>query len=744
MSSRLLYDGRTGADGEAVYAVDDQLRQVLTGSTGGSLQAVSDNSSVSFSVVNLVGTASSSTHAVPKSVTDALDARLDALEASTTVEALGVRMTAAEAAVIAAQSDADAAQSAADAAQSDVDSLSAQYSSHVGQDVRSTASPSFVNLTASGTINCAVLNAATLNTTATTALTVADRTITVADGAANKSAADGAGLIVDCGSDTDRSFLYNASDDAFVVSGAGGGIGIDKLRLVDDIYPAETSGGYWVSATDSVSPVTGRHFIGPGTGSTWKLHFSTRTGSVTTDRFTFREDSRLGIGANTTSPGAVLHLGSGSGADCGFLIRANNTTTNGFQFYVASAGDAQLRLYNANQPICIGATNSSGTTTESFRVHAPDSSNRTGVTVGSSAQNAGTLTVAGHSGRDRLVVRDESNSTVFSVNSSNTTNVVGDLAVSGTVDLSSSYRRIAMNGGNSHGYLYTSFPGAGDAITLAYNHYYSAAGSSVVQNSGGETSAVACRYGSIALRAGAANTAPSTVILMTRSRVGINNGDTDPGAALDVRPAASTGADVLKLSSDAGTSLLTVSNAGQVLLRKGSNAGRVQATIGGASSEYGDFQINGYLRVWPASSDLSTGNPLFLAPSDTASAVTIRNTGGLNVAAGPFVVTGNSTLTGDLSVSGTLTAGTFEPDSITTEGNIDALGVSAFSFTGGAGSHDFGAGSEVLLPEKVVLTPKTPSSSSATGMAGQIAVDGNYVYVCTATNTWKRAGLSSW
>lgn len=39
---------------------------------------------------------------------------------------------------------------------------------------------------------------------------------------------------------------------------------------------------------------------------------------------------------------------------------------------------------------------------------------------------------------------------------------------------------------------------------------------------------------------------------------------------------------------------------------------------------------------------------------------------------------------------------------------------------------------------------KTPSSAGASGSAGQIAWDTNYLYVCTATNTWKRAALSSW
>ena len=38
----------------------------------------------------------------------------------------------------------------------------------------------------------------------------------------------------------------------------------------------------------------------------------------------------------------------------------------------------------------------------------------------------------------------------------------------------------------------------------------------------------------------------------------------------------------------------------------------------------------------------------------------------------------------------------------------------------------------------------TPASSSATGTTGEIQWDANYIYVCTATNTWKRVAISTW
>lgn len=41
-------------------------------------------------------------------------------------------------------------------------------------------------------------------------------------------------------------------------------------------------------------------------------------------------------------------------------------------------------------------------------------------------------------------------------------------------------------------------------------------------------------------------------------------------------------------------------------------------------------------------------------------------------------------------------------------------------------------------------TARTPASASATGAVGEICWDANYIYVCTATNTWKRAAISTW
>lgn len=43
-----------------------------------------------------------------------------------------------------------------------------------------------------------------------------------------------------------------------------------------------------------------------------------------------------------------------------------------------------------------------------------------------------------------------------------------------------------------------------------------------------------------------------------------------------------------------------------------------------------------------------------------------------------------------------------------------------------------------------ISASKTPASAGATGAAGDIAFDASYIYVCTATNTWKRVAIATW
>ena len=51
---------------------------------------------------------------------------------------------------------------------------------------------------------------------------------------------------------------------------------------------------------------------------------------------------------------------------------------------------------------------------------------------------------------------------------------------------------------------------------------------------------------------------------------------------------------------------------------------------------------------------------------------------------------------------------------------------------------------QAQFTQKVIFSQSVPSSASDTGTTGQIAVDADYIYVCTATDTWKRVAIATW
>lgn len=50
----------------------------------------------------------------------------------------------------------------------------------------------------------------------------------------------------------------------------------------------------------------------------------------------------------------------------------------------------------------------------------------------------------------------------------------------------------------------------------------------------------------------------------------------------------------------------------------------------------------------------------------------------------------------------------------------------------------------VQLQETPILPGFTPASASDTGQTGQVSWDADYIYVCIATNTWKRVPIATW
>ncbi len=68
-----------------------------------------------------------------------------------------------------------------------------------------------------------------------------------------------------------------------------------------------------------------------------------------------------------------------------------------------------------------------------------------------------------------------------------------------------------------------------------------------------------------------------------------------------------------------------------------------------------------------------------------------------------------------------------------------------FGTTGEIVSTNNGTGGVILsLGPNILSWVTVPVNASDPGTAGAIAYDTSYLYVCIATNTWKRTGLSTW
>jgi hypothetical protein len=54
------------------------------------------------------------------------------------------------------------------------------------------------------------------------------------------------------------------------------------------------------------------------------------------------------------------------------------------------------------------------------------------------------------------------------------------------------------------------------------------------------------------------------------------------------------------------------------------------------------------------------------------------------------------------------------------------------------------AGAVTVAGTVIHTLSATPASASATGTVGTMSWDANYIYICTATNTWKRVAIATW
>jgi len=139
------------------------------------------------------------------------------------------------------------------------------------------------------------------------------------------------------------------------------------------------------------------------------------------------------------------------------------------------------------------------------------------------------------------------------------------------------------------------------------------------------------------------------------------------------------------------------------------------ATVGNATPASGAF------------TSISTTGTATLATVDiNAGDIDGTNIGANTPDSGAFTV---------LSASGTATLATVDINA----GAIDGTNIGAATPGTGVFSALSTSGDSITIQ-----TTQTPASASATGTTGEIAWDAEYIYVCVASNTWKRVAISTW
>jgi len=157
-----------------------------------------------------------------------------------------------------------------------------------------------------------------------------------------------------------------------------------------------------------------------------------------------------------------------------------------------------------------------------------------------------------------------------------------------------------------------------------------------------------------------------------------------------------------------------------------------------------------------ASGDLTVGGSVtaggLTSSNLTSGRIPFATTGGRLTDSGGLSATGSRLITTTLSVSGCgavfdnagthlqITAQSITDTPLVVEG---AVGQTADIATIGDVTIDSASnltlGGDLTLP-----SPTVPASSSATGVAGTVSWDADYIYVCTATDTWKRVAIATW
>lgn len=139
----------------------------------------------------------------------------------------------------------------------------------------------------------------------------------------------------------------------------------------------------------------------------------------------------------------------------------------------------------------------------------------------------------------------------------------------------------------------------------------------------------------------------------------------------------------------------------------------------------------------------AVANAVYLSDTAYSNAVTVSGTNSDTAYTNAIAIAANA----DNITSGTLTTSLLPATAnVSTAVNVGAnVNLTVSSINVGNSTVNTVANSTSLNTTKIFLsTSNAPSSNTDTGTLGEIRIDTNYIYVCVATDTWKRVELSNW
>ena len=86
-------------------------------------------------------------------------------------------------------------------------------------------------------------------------------------------------------------------------------------------------------------------------------------------------------------------------------------------------------------------------------------------------------------------------------------------------------------------------------------------------------------------------------------------------------------------------------------------------------------------------------------------------------------------------------------DAVTESGETATVNIGTSGASGSTTNINIGGGvgtCTTTVDADLVIPGETPASATAAGTQGQIAWDDDYIYICIATDTWKRAAIGTW